>query len=72
MHFAQSLPGHIPDGLGVIIVNEWYKQDNEVWMMTSHFIFYSVKSNCVYAGKTAVVANDYESHMDTLYMTDSN
>ena len=70
--FARSRPGHIPDGLGVIIVNEWYEQDNKLWMMTSCFIFYSVKSNCMYAGKTTAVANNYESHMDTLYMTDSD
>jgi hypothetical protein len=41
-------------------------------MMLSCQVFYSVKSNCVYAGKTATVANDFESQLDTPYMTEDN
>ena len=67
---AASHPGHIPEGLGMVIVNDKYEQDNELWMMLSHYMFYSVKSNCVYAGKTAAMANDYESHLDAPYMTE--
>ena len=37
--------------------------------MTGQNIFYFIKSNCVYAGKTAAVANDFEGRMDTPYMT---
>ena len=67
--YIASQPGQIPEGLGVVIVNNKYEWDNKLWMMHSHHIFYSIKSNCVYAGKTAAVANDYESHMVESYTT---
>ncbi|KAF8233173.1 hypothetical protein L208DRAFT_1268243, partial [Tricholoma matsutake] len=70
--FAKSRPSHIPDGLGVVIVNEKHERDNELWMMPSHFIFSSIRSNQVYAGKTAAVASNYKGCMDMSYMTDGN
>lgn len=70
--YAASRPGHIPDGLGVVIVNKKYERDNELRMMLSCLVFYSVKSNCVYAGKTATLANDYESRLDAPYMTEDS
>ena len=54
----------------MVIINDKYKQDNELWIILSHYMFYSIKSNYMYAGKTIAVANDYESCLDTPYMTE--
>ena len=62
-------PGKIRGSGGVGTGYDKYEWDNELWMMHNRHIFYSIKSNCVYAGKTAAVANDYESHMVKPYTT---
>jgi hypothetical protein len=72
VHYKQSRPGRIPDGLSVVIINRKHERNNELWMMTNQHTFYSIKSNCMYAGKTVAVVNNFEGHMDNLYVTDSD
>jgi hypothetical protein len=53
-------PGRIPDGLGVTIINNKYERDNDLWMMAGRYFYHSLRSNCIFAGKTTAVASDYE------------
>jgi hypothetical protein len=70
--YAASRPGRIPDGLGVVLVNNGYERDNDLWQMTGRYFYHSTRSNCVYAGKTATVASDYEGRTSNHYTTLGN
>jgi hypothetical protein len=69
-NYLASRPGRIPNGLGVVIINGKHERDNELWAMTGRYFYHSIRSNQVFAGKTATVASDYEGRMDGPYMTD--
>jgi hypothetical protein len=53
--YIAGLPGHIPNSLGIILINGKYEQDNKMWMMTSGAIFHSVCFNCIFIWKPAAV-----------------
>jgi hypothetical protein len=67
--YAASRPGRIPDGLGIVFINNRYEHDNDLWQMTGRYFYHSIRSNCIFAGKTATVASDYEGRMSDSYMT---
>jgi hypothetical protein len=54
--FDESRPGRIPDGLGVVMVNQHPKCNNVFFGMLSRHYYYSPITNIVYAGQMAVEA----------------
>jgi hypothetical protein len=67
--YLASHPGQIPDGLGVVLINNAWECNNDLWQMTRRYFYHSLRSNCVFAGKTVTVASDYKGRMSDHYMT---
>jgi hypothetical protein len=65
--YEDSRPGCIPDGLGVILIGSRHERDNSFWNTLGRHFYYSGLNNCVYAGKTAATAADYEGRYNTAY-----
>jgi len=65
--YEDSRPGRIPDGLGVILIGSRHERDNSFWNALGRHFYYSGLNNCVYAGKTAATAADYEGRYNTPY-----
>jgi hypothetical protein len=69
--YLASHPGHIPDGLGIVLQDGKPERDNSMWGMVGRDFYYSALSNIIYIGCTAVAAMDYETTQDSCY-TDVN
>jgi hypothetical protein len=65
--YLASHPGHIPDGLGIVLRDGKPERDNSMWGMVGRDFYYSALSNIIYVGRTAVVAMDYEMTQGSRY-----
>jgi hypothetical protein len=61
--YEDSRPGRVPDGVGVITVNQVPERDNAFPSLLSRHYYHSCLTNIVYAGRTTVDTARVESTM---------
>jgi hypothetical protein len=70
--YNMSRPGRVPDGLGVVTVNQLPERNNAFPGLLARHFYHSPSSNRVFMGNTAVKAAQAEMNDVTLYTPDAN